>query len=84
MLNSIHHSPTDASCEIRYVSAIRAKAALIHHFPGLYYEHDDLYWSAAVVMFRLAHSTLVMHNVCRKEYVHYADSVIFCMQRIPQ
>ncbi len=66
----------------RYVSAISAKAALIHHFPGLYYEHDDLYWSAAVVMFRLA--PLYTYNVCRKEYVHYADSVIFCMQSIPQ
>lgn len=70
MLNSIRHSPTDASCEIRYVSAISAKAALIHHFLGLYYEHDDLYWSTAVVMFRMyaVKSMYIMQVVC---YYYY-------------
>lgn len=82
MLNSIRHSPTDASCEIRYVSAISAKAALIHHFPGLYYEHDDLYWSTAVVMFRLAYSTLTMYAV--KSMYTKQIVLFFCMQSIPQ
>jgi len=63
VLDSIRHSPTDASCEIRYVSAISAKADLFHHFLGLFYGHDDLYWSTAVVMFRLAYSTRTMHAV---------------------
>lgn len=63
MLNLIRHSPTDASCEIRYVSTISAKADLIHHFLGLFYEHDDLYWCTAVVMFRLAYYTRTMYAV---------------------
>jgi len=54
VLNSICHSLADASCELRYMSAISAKPDLINHFLGLYFKHNGLQWSTTIAMSGLA------------------------------